>query len=363
MKNEQKLDYFLNKVVVGDCIESMKKIPDVSVDLVFADPPYFMQTDGVLRRTDGSEFKGVDDAWDKFADYAEYDAFSNAWLKECRRILKPSGAIWVIGAFQNIYRLGYIMQNIGFWILNDVIWSKRNAAPNFRGTRLQNAHETLLWCSKSKNSRYTFNYQTMKHLNGGRQDKSVWDIGICIGAERLKNENGEKVHNTQKPEQLLYKVVMASTKPGDIILDPFFGTGTTGAVAKRLGRNFIGLEMSREYTKAALERIKRIKPSQNEIETKLTLEVKPPRVSVKQLIESGYLKSGEKLFDKAGNAKAKLTDAGYADDSTETLSIHKMAAKILRKANQNGWDYWYVNRDGKMKFINDFRYEYAEKNK
>ena len=245
------LQPFLNKVLEGDCIESLKKLPDASVDMIFADPPYFMQTDGVLLRSNGQKFAGIDDDWDKFADYEEYDAFTNSWLKECKRVLSPNGSIWVIGAFQNIYRVGYIMQNLGFWILNDVVWSKPNAVPNFGGTRFQNSHETMLWCTKNQKAKYTFNYKTMKEVNGGKQHKSVWDIGICIGSERIKGPDGKKAHPTQKPEQLLHKVILSSTKPGDVVLDPFFGTGTTGAVAKRLGRNFIGLDNSLEYIAVA----------------------------------------------------------------------------------------------------------------
>lgn len=218
----KEIDKYINRIIQGDCIESLKKLPDESIDLIFADPPYFMQTEGELLRTDGTKFQGVEDEWDKFKDYRQYDEFCTGWLKECKRVMKKNASIWVIGAFQNIYRLGYIMQNMGFWILNDVIWAKTNPAPNFSGTRFQNAHETMLWCTKDSKAKYTFNYKTMKHLNNDKQERSIWNIGLCIGNERLKDKNGKKIHSTQKPEKLLYNVIISSSKPGDTILDPFF---------------------------------------------------------------------------------------------------------------------------------------------
>lgn len=347
-------------IIAGDCIANLASIPDDSIDLIFADPPYWMQTEGELLRTNGTKFVGVEDTWDKFDTYKEYDSFSEQWLRECRRILKPNGSIWVIGAFQNIYRLGYIMQNLGFWVLNDVIWSKPNAVPNFGGTRYQNSHETLLWCTKSQKSKYTFNYKTMKHLNGDKQDKSVWDISICIGSERIKDENGKKAHSTQKPEKLLYKIILSTSKPGDVVLDPFFGSGTTGAMAKLLGRNYIGLEKEKAYIKIAEKRIASIQPDISDLHN-LTLEVKPPRVSTEQLIKSGNLKAGEKLFNKKGELIGKLTASGYAYDGEDVLSIHKMSAKHLGLSNHNGWDYFFFKKDGELKAINDLRYEYAER--
>ena len=349
-----------NKIICGDCIEELKKIPDESIDLIFADPPYFMQTEGELLRTNGSKFAGVEDEWDKFSSYNEYDNFCFNWLKECKRIIKKNASIWVIGSFQNIYRIGFIMQNLGFWILNDVIWSKPNAVPNFGGTRFQNSHETLLWCTKDKNSKYTFNYKTMKHLNGDKQDKSVWDISICIGSERIKGEDGKKVHSTQKPEKLLYKVILSSSKPGDLVLDPFFGTGTTGAIAKKLGRKFIGIEKEQEYIKVAKERIKKIKSNPSDIET-LSLEVKPPKVSTEELIEKNYLNSGEKFYNKNGISNCKLLKNGHVFDGKEELSIHKMSAKILELNNNNGWSYFYVKRGNDLISIDSLRYECAGK--
>jgi site-specific DNA-methyltransferase (adenine-specific) len=251
------------------------------------------------------------------------------------------------------------MQNFGFWILNDIVWSKPNAVPNFGGTRFKNAHETLLWCTKSQNAKYTFNYKTMKHLNEGKQDKSVWDIGICIGSERLKNDDGKKVHSTQKPEKLLYKIILATTKPGDVVLDPFFGTGTTGAVAKLLGRNYIGLEREAEYIDIAKKRIERVRVVESDLHN-LALEVKPPKVSTKQLIESDYLSVGEHLYDKKNTIIGQLTSNGYVDDGMETLSIHRMSAKYLNLPNHNGWDFFYVKRENELKAIDDLRYECAE---
>jgi len=360
MKKEEFIEQVKNKIILGDCIEKMKEFPDESIDLIFADPPYFMQTEGELTRPEGSKFAGVEDEWDKFKGYNHYDEFSLNWLKECKRVLKKDGTIWVIGSFQNIYRIGFIMQNLGYWILNDVIWSKPNAAPNFAGTRFQNSHETMLWCSKDKDSNYTFNYKTMKHLHDGKQDKSIWDIGICIGKERLKGNDGKKAHSTQKPEKLLYKVILSSSKPGDIVLDPFFGTGTTGAIAKLLGRNYIGIEREKNYILDARKRIEAIIPEINNI-NKLELEVKPPKVPMDFLIEKGMLKIGQKLYDKTKKVSAKILENGHLNDGQETLSIHRMSAKYLKKDNNNGWDYWHFIDGADLKSINVLRDEYAKK--
>lgn len=354
------IDEITNTIIAGDTIENLKKIPDESIDLIFADPPYFMQTEGVLLRTDGTKFSGVEDDWDKFSGYNEYDEFCFHWLKECKRVLKKTGSIWVIGSFQNIYRIGYIMQNLGYWILNDVIWSKPNAAPQFAGTRFKNSHETLLWCTKSEKSKYTFNYKTMKHLNGDTQDKSVWDIGICIGNERLKGEDGKKLHSTQKPEKLLYKVILSSSKPGDIVMDPFFGTGTTGAIAKLLSRNWIGIEREKSYNDASIKRIEAITPLTDDI-TMLKLEVKPPKVSLVKLIEENMINENEVLFDKSGKEICNLMIDGKVTDGEDILSIHKMSAKQLNKDNNNGWDYFYFKRNNELIPIDTLRYEYEKK--
>ena len=352
----------INKIVLGDTIETLKKFKDESVDLIFADPPYFMQTEGELLRNDGSKFVGVEDSWDKFRDYDEYDKFSYEWLKECKRVLKKDGTIWVIGAFQNIYRIGYIMQNLGFWILNDVVWSKPNAVPNFGGTRFQNSHETLLWCGKSKNSKYTFNYKTMKYFNGNKQDKSVWNLSICIGGERIKGLDGKTAHATQDPEELLEKVILSSSKPKDIVLDPFFGTGTTGAIAKRYGRKFIGIERERDYVDIAEKRLLFETDQSNEI-TDLSLEVKPPRVPLSELIKGGYIKAGQELYNKDGVFICRVKENGNVCDGDEELSIHKMSAKHLHRSNNNGWDYFYINYKGSFMGINELRYIYAEEGK
>ncbi len=342
-------------IIQGDSLEILKTLPDNSVDLIFADPPYNMQTEGELLRTDGSAFSGVSDNWDKFNSLHDYDTFSMGWLSECRRILKKDGTIWVIGSFQNIFRIGYIMQDLGFWILNDVIWSKPNAVPNFGGTRFQNSHETLIWCAKSKNSKYQFNYKTMKYLNGDKQMKSVWDIGICIGNERLKDGDGKKIHSTQKPEQLLYNVILSSTRMEDIVLDPFFGTGTTGAVAKRLGRHYIGIEREEKYIRAASKRIQSIQLEMSDI-TNNSLEVKPPRFSIKQLIDLGYLFVGQKIYSKDKRYFAEICPNGKVKTGDFESSIHKVSAFFLNKSNNNGWDYFWCEYKGEFISINSLRY-------
>ncbi|ELS3708571.1 site-specific DNA-methyltransferase [Campylobacter upsaliensis] len=348
-------------ILQGDCLKILKTIPNKSVDLIFADPPYFMQTDGELLRTNGEIFKGVNDAWDKFESLQAYDEFCKTWLSECKRILKDVGSIWVIGSFQNIFRLGYIMQDLGFWILNDVIWAKSNPVPNFKGTRFCNAHETLIWCSKNKNAKFTFNYKTMKFLNHNKQEKSIWNIGICIGNERLKDKNGKKAHSTQKPEALLEKVILSSTKNGALVLDPFFGTGTTGAVAKRLGRHFIGIEQDENYVKIAKARIEQVCVEDNEL-TRNELEIKPPKVSLEKLLNAGFLKENERFYDKNQNFICYLVHNNKVSDNKEILSIHKMAAKYLNKANHNGWSYFYILKDEKLISIDALRYAY-ENNK
>lgn len=356
------LENHLNSIIKGDTIDTLKQFPDNSIDVIFADPPYFMQTTGkVLQRADGTgEFKGCDDEWDKYENYKEYDEFSTNWLKECRRILKPNGTIWVIGSFQNIYRIGYIMQNLGYWILNDIIWSKTNPTPNMAGTRFCNAHETLLWCAKSEKSKFTFNYKTMKHLNGDKQDKSVWTLGICQGNERLKDETGAKLHTTQKPESLLEKVILSSTRPNDIVLDPFFGTGTTGAVAKKYGRNFIGIEREEKYIEGANKRINTQEICCNKI-SNLELETKPPKVSLSQLIVANLLQEHEILYNKNGDKIATLTDNNKVIYENSEYSIHKLSAKLLNKNNNNGWSYFYIKRNNKLICIDSLRYEYQNK--
>ncbi len=348
-----------NTIIQGDIIKTLKKIPDESIDMIFADPPYFMQTEGVLLRTEGTKFNGVDDEWDKFKDYKEYDKFCEDWLIECKRVLKKDGTIWVIGAFQNIYRIGYIMQNLDFWILNDVVWSKPNPVPNFKGTRFTNSNETMIWCSKSKNSKYTFNYKTMKHLNNGKQMKSVWNIGICIGNERIKGDDGAKAHNTQKPEELLTNVIISSTKKNDIVLDPFMGSGTTGAVSKRTLRRFIGIEREEKYIKVSNDRIKKVIPVDDDI-TNNIYDIKEPLVPVKKLIDKKYLLVGESLYDKNKIYQSTLNDDGNLLYNGIISSIHKTSANILNLTNNNGWDFWFVERNGELLSIDEIRKEYRK---
>jgi site-specific DNA-methyltransferase (adenine-specific) len=339
----------------GDCLEILKSIPDESIDLIFADPPYNMQTEGDLLRTNGTVFNGVSDAWDKFDDLQSYDNFCKSWLTECRRILKKDGAIWVIGSFQNIFRLGYIMQDLGFWILNDVIWAKPNAVPNFGGTRFQNSHETLLWCSKSKGAKYHFNYKTMKYINGGKQMKSVWNIGICIGGERIKDENGNKVHSTQKPESLLTNIILSSTQIGDVVLDPFFGTGTTGAIAKKYGRRYIGIEREQKYIAHAIKRINEVEVEVSDI-SKAAYDVKPPKVSLKTLIDKGYVHVGQKFYDGKREKFAILNSDGTVQYNDQIGSIHKISACMTNKTSCNGWNYFWCDLNGQFCSINSLRY-------
>lgn len=348
-----------NIILKGDCVEVLKTLPDESVDLIFADPPYNMQTDGVLQRTDGSAFNGVNDSWDKFENLTSYDEFSKLWLLECKRVLKKNGTIWVIGSFQNIFRLGYIMQDLGFWILNDVIWSKPNAVPNFGGTRFQNAHETLLWCSKDRKSRYLFNYQTMKALNGGKQMKSVWECSICIGNERLKDENGNKVHSTQKPEALLKNIILSSSKLEDVVLDPFFGTGTTGAIAKKYGRKYIGIEREESYIKAATERIDKVSIEIDEF-AKATFDIKPPRISMKKIVELGYLTEGQILFNKSKNLFATINKDGTVTYKGNKGSIHQISALMANQISCNGWTYFWYEINGIVNSLDSIRYKIVQ---
>lgn len=357
------LEKIINKVIQGDSIEKLRELPDNSIDFIFVDPPYFMQTEGVLLRVDGNEFSGVQDHWDKFESLEDYDKFSLSWLQECKRVLKNNGSIAVIGSFQNIYRLGFHMQNLGFWIINDIIWKKTNPVPNFAGTRFVNAHETILLCSKSKKSKINFNYHTMKYLNNNKQQQSVWELPLCTGKERLKNKDGVKLHSTQKPLQLLIRLILAMTKPKDLVLDPFFGTGTTGAAAKILGRNFIGIEKEALYCKAATERIKNTSYVDDPI-YKLELEKKPPKVSMAELIKFGLLEVGQKLFSKNKDKFCTLQENGYVSQHQETpVSIHKMSAKFCDKKSYNGWSYFYIFYNNDFILIDKLRYIYEQQNR
>lgn len=335
----------LDHIYEGDCFEILAQLPDESVDLVFADPPYNLQLRGALWRPNMTLVDAVDDGWDQFASFAEYDAFTRAWLGECRRVLKNTGTLWIIGSYHNIYRVGSIVQDLGYWILNDVVWLKTNPMPNFRGVRFTNAHETLLWCKKSQDQKkYTFNYQAMKAMNDDKQMRSDWALALCTGAERL-TANGEKLHPTQKPEALLYRVILASSNPGDIVLDPFFGTGTTGAVAKKLGRHYVGIEKEPAYLAAARERIDAIVPQvlDDEALGRLATRRSAPRVAFATLLESGLLAPGAQLyFDKRRALSAMvLADGSLRLRDGSKGSIHQMGARVADLPACNGWEHWY----------------------
>ena len=337
----------LNRILAGDCIEVMNALPENSVDLIFADPPYNLQLKGDLHRPDNSKVDAVDDDWDQFDSFRAYDEFTTDWLKAARRILKPNGAIWVIGSYHNIFRVGAALQNQGYWILNDVVWRKSNPMPNFRGKRFTNAHETMIWASKSEGAKYTFNYEALKALNEGVQMRSDWVLPICTGHERLKDENGDKAHPTQKPESLLHRVLVGSTNPGDIILDPFFGTGTTGAVAKMLGRNFIGIEREEAYRKVSEKRISKVRKYDSEALAVTTGKRAEPRVPFGQLVERGMLRPGEELLSLNGRYKAKVRADGTLVGADIKGSIHQVGAKLEGAPSCNGWTYWGYKRDGK----------------
>ncbi|MGX9853959.1 DNA methyltransferase [Limimaricola variabilis] len=336
----------LNTILSGDCVAQMKKLPDESVDLVFADPPYNLQLKGELMRPDNSRVDAVDDEWDSFASFKTYDTFTRAWLKQARRILKPHGAIWVIGSYHNVFRLGAELQNQGFWILNDVVWRKSNPMPNFRGKRLTNAHETLIWASKSEGAKYTFNYEALKALNEGVQMRSDWVLPICTGHERLKDENGQKAHPTQKPESLLHRVILGTTNPGDVILDPFFGTGTTGAVAKAMGRDFIGIEREADYRSVAEARIAQVRAYDSDALQVSTSKRAEPRVAFGVLVERGMLRPGEVLHSLNGRHKARVRADGTLVCSEAKGSIHQVGAQLEGAPSCNGWTYWHFKRDG-----------------
>ena len=338
----------LNQIIAGDCIDVMNGLPEASVDLIFADPPYNLQLRGDLHRPDNSKVDAVDDAWDQFASFAAYDRFTRDWLAAARRILKPNGAIWVIGSYHNVFRMGAELQNQGFWILNDVVWRKSNPMPNFRGKRLTNAHETLIWASKSEGAKYTFNYEALKALNEGVQMRSDWVLPICTGNERLKDEQGDKAHPTQKPESLLHRVILGTTNPGDVILDPFFGTGTTGAVAKMLGREFIGIEREEAYRKVAGKRISKVRKFDREALEITGSKRAEPRVPFGQLVERGMLRPGEELFSVGNRYKAKVRADGTLVGNDVKGSIHQVGAHLEGAPSCNGWTYWHFKRDGKM---------------
>jgi modification methylase len=347
---------WIDTILKGDCVAALDRLPEHSVDAIFADPPYNLQLNGDLHRPDQSKVDAVDDHWDRFDDFAAYDAFTRAWLLACRRVLKPSGTIWVIGSYHNIFRVGATMQDLGFWILNDVVWRKTNPMPNFRGRRFQNAHETMIWASRDANAKgYTFNYEAMKAANDDVQMRSDWLFPICTGAERLKDENGDKVHPTQKPEALLARVLLSSTKPGDVVLDPFFGSGTTGAVARKLGRHFVGVEREQAYIDAARERIAAAEPM-----AEADLRVIPgkraePRVAFVSLVEAGLIKSGTTLYDTRRRWAAKVRADGTLFFDGQAGSIHRMGAKVQGLDACNGWTFWHYEEGENLTPIDELR--------
>ena len=350
------VENFINRVLVGDCIEQMNKLPEESVDLIFADPPYNLQLSGDLSRPDQTKVNGVKESWDKFESISDYDLYTKQWMTAARRILKSNGTIWVIGSYHNIFRLGYILQDLNFWMLNDIIWRKVNPMPNFRGRRFTNAHETLIWASKNSSSKYTFNYEAMKSLNGDLQMRSDWLIPICTGDERLKNRDGKKVHPTQKPENLLTRVIMSSSNIGDIVLDPFFGTGTTGAVSKKLGRNFIGIEQNANY---AIEAQKRINFTRKIVSKELIQtprKTAEPRIPFGHLLEQGLISPGELLQDSRNRWSAKIRADGSLISKDSKGSIHSVGAHLQGLQACNGWTFWHIKRSGKLIPIDNLRH-------
>ncbi|KQN02111.1 MULTISPECIES: site-specific DNA-methyltransferase [Sphingomonas] len=348
----------LDQILRGDCIEHMKALPSNSIDMIFADPPYNLQLGGELYRPDGSHVDAVTDDWDKFDTFAAYDRFTRAWLKEARRILKDDGALWVIGSYHNIFRVGAAVQDLGYWILNDIVWRKTNPMPNFRGTRFTNAHETLIWASKGEKAKYHFNYRAMKTLNDELQMRSDWEFPTCGGAERLK-KNGTKVHPTQKPEALLYRILLACTKPGDVVLDPFFGTGTTGAVAKRLGRNWIGIDREGDYIEAAQERIEAALPLDESALATMMSPRTQPKVAFGVLVENAYLAPGAVLTDSKRRWRATIrADGSLLSDCGTIGSIHKLGSTLQNAPACNGWSFWHYESDKGLKPIDDLRQTY-----
>ncbi len=340
-------DLKFDTIIAGDCVRAMASLPDASVDMIFADPPYNLQLKGELHRPNNSLVDAVDDDWDQFDSFAAYDDFSRAWLTQARRILKPDGALWVIGSYHNIFRLGTALQDLGFWILNDVVWRKTNPMPNFRGKRFTNAHETLIWAAPSDAGRPTFNYDALKELNDGLQMRSDWVLPICSGSERLKGSDGAKAHPTQKPEALLHRILVGSTNPGDVILDPFFGTGTTGAVAKRLGRHYIGIEQEAGYIAAARKRLAATKRHDLKSLEVTRSKRDAPRIPFGQLVERRLLEPGDVLESLNGRHSAKVRADGTLVSADTAGSIHKVGAALEGAPSCNGWTYWCFKQDGK----------------
>ena len=343
-------------IIVGDCIEAMNNLPEKSVDLVFADPPYNLQLGGDLLRPDNSRVDAVDDHWDQFASFEAYDAFTRAWLKAARRVMKDDATLWVIGSYHNIFRVGTALQDQSFWMLNDVVWRKANPMPNFKGTRFTNAHETMIWAAKSRGQRrYTFNYDALKVANDDLQMRSDWLLPLCTGDERVKDENGDKAHPTQKPEALLHRVLLASSKPGDVVLDPFFGVGSTGAAAKRLGRRFIGIEREQAYADLAAKRIAAVIPTPIEHLDVTGSKKSEPRVPFGRVIEAGLLNPGDELWCPKGERRARVRADGSLVAGDLSGSIHKLGALVDHAPACNGWTFWHVKTDRGLAPIDAFR--------
>ncbi len=336
----------LNEILAGDCVETMKSLPANSVDMIFADPPYNLQLGGELHRPNNTRVDGLDAKWDRFDTPAAYDEFTNRWMKAARRVLKPDGSMWVIGTYHNIYRVGAILQDLGFWILNDLVWVKTNPMPNFRGTRFTNAHETLLWCARDKDSRYTFNYEAMKSLNDDLQMRSDWLLPLCTGPERLKDADGGKAHPTQKPEALLHRVILASTLPGAVVLDPFFGSGTTGAVAKKLGRDYIGIEREAAYRAIAAKRLASITASPDPELVDTPSKRREKRIPFGWVVERGLLSPGDVLFATNRRWTAKVRADGSIISARHRGSIHQVGAAVQGAPSCNGWTFWLTDRYG-----------------
>ena len=343
-----------NKIINGDCIEELKKVPNETFDLIFADPPYNLQLRNNLIRPDRSKVNAVNDKWDKFDSFSSYDKFTTNWLLECKRILKKNGSIWVIGSYHNIFRVGAKIQDLGFWILNDVIWNKNNPMPNFRGTRFTNAHETLIWASKDKNAKYTFNYQSLKCFNDDLQMRSTWNIPICNGNERIK-QNGQKLHSTQKPESLLHRIILASSNKNDYILDPFLGSGTTAVVSKKLGRIYFGIEKEKNYYEAANKRLKNTKIIKDEYLDTIQNNRSKPRIPFGSLVELGVIKPGTEIYDQKKKINAKIMADGSIKYQKSEGSIHKVAAKILGAESCNGWTFWHYQSGNTLRPIDELR--------
>ena len=351
-------------IINGDTIHEMSQLPSHSIDLIFADPPYFMQTHGILNRVEGTQFHGCDDDWDKFSSLSDYEDFSTQWLAQCRRLLKPSGSIWVIGSMQCIYTLGHVMQSLGFWFINDIVWHKTNPTPNFTGSRLNNSHETLLWAVRDKSSRFTFNYKTAKHLNDGKQLGSVWRFPVCSGSERLKDSAGRKLHNTQKPQALLERIIAISSRQGDLVLDPFGGTMTTGAAAKKLGRRYIMIERDKDYCAYGQARLDGVRYEDSDV-ARADFDVRPPRVTMSEMIQAGAFAEGEPFLLKDGKVYAQLQPDGKLLYHGEVIDMHTCAAraKNLKARRVNGFDYWYVMRGSRLISIAAVRESYREQKK